>query len=90
MELGQAPTEERGFDVRWLDAGDADYVSKIGTEVARGDLKGTRSPFCLLDEAQHGGGGVRRVVVREYASGMRGRQSIGWSKGLRDLLGLGV
>jgi hypothetical protein len=88
-ELGSTPSVERAVDLTWF-GGDvgapARYVSKIAKEVSMADSKSGRDPFALLDDA-----GSRENVAKwiEFATVMKGRQSVAWTKGLRELLALG-
>jgi hypothetical protein len=74
------------------------YVAKVqderalSLEMSRGDLKSGRGgrlmPFELLAAA--GDGEAWAVPLwREYEAATKGRRCIGWSRGLRDQLGLG-
>jgi hypothetical protein len=90
--LGAVPSVARAVDLLWFGSDAltaAGYVSKIAKEMTLADSKSGLDPFALLDVV---GVGRDRAVARfiEYANAMRGRQSIAWSKGLRDLFDLGV
>ena len=83
----------------------ARYVSKFGAEdcdedgwgveheltkahIKRGK-KGGRSPWDLLRSVAYEGDEKAARLFREYAIRFRGRRQLVWSKGLRDLLGIG-
>lgn len=70
----------------------AAYVSKWGVqgELTGSDVKISENlkPFQLLDLYERGYEWAGRLWV-EYAKAMKGRRQLGWSRGLRDLLGLG-
>ena len=90
-DLGVMPSVERAVDLTWFgsDTGAAaSYVSKIAKEISQADTKSGRDPFALLDVE-----GIERdravAMFMEYGDAMRGVQSISWTKGLRDRLGLG-
>jgi hypothetical protein len=90
-DLGVMPSVERAVDLTWFGSDSvaaAGYVSKVAKEITQADSKSGRDPFSLLDVE-----GVARdravAMWCEYADTMRGVQSISWTKGLRDLLGLG-
>lgn len=95
------PSKEHGVDVKAADAQgrvvarylakvqDEGARAKIGMEVARFDLKRSRSaggmmPFELLD-ADADDGAARRLWI-EYVHATKGRRAITWSKGLRARL----
>jgi hypothetical protein len=90
--LGSVPSVARAIDLLWFGS-DAEtaagYVSKIAKEISLADTKSGYDPFALLDVE-----GVERdravALFIEYANVMRGRHSIDWSPGLRDLLGIGA
>jgi len=87
--LGVVPSVERAVNLVWFGAESgaaARYVSKVAKEVTQSNTKSGRDPFALLDDdsAQSSA----RFV--EFADAMVGHQSLAWSKGLRDLLGLGA
>jgi len=90
-DLGVLPSVERAVELTWFgsdSASAAGYVSKVAKEITQADSKSGRDPFALLDVE-----GVARdravAMFMEYGDTMRGVQSISWTKGLRDLLGLG-
>jgi hypothetical protein len=85
---GVAPSVERGVHFKWTDASAADYVSKIGFEVASADTKSGRDVFALLDDAEQGETGAFFRCI-EFFDVMKGRHSLDWSPGLRNRLGLG-
>lgn len=88
------------IDVRPVTVRDGDgatsYLAKVtegwgaGLELARADLKGGGSVTFpqLLELASTGEARFVRLWV-EYEAAFRGRQIILWSRGLRDLVGLG-
>lgn len=93
-----------GVDVRSARKDIEDYVTKFGHEPAkvkwgveheitkqptkRGKKKG-RTPTQLL--ADYGAGDIRSGEVwREYAMVFKGRNQLVWSRGLRELLGMGT
>lgn len=92
-----------GCDVRTADRDVQDYIAKFGREpqdmgwtpeheltkahVKRAGKDG-RSPFQLL--ADYGAGDQDSgALFQEYARVFKGRNQLVWSRGLRDLLGLG-
>lgn len=82
---GKVPVRERAFDMQLMNSGAGVYLSKVGDELTRSDVKG-RSPFGLL----HGvAAGEPRAIARwiEYADTMKGAHALEYSKGLRELLG---
>ena len=99
--VGLDATWQRGATVkdawRWI----AEYVAKWGhepawgvdREVAKGNSKSGRvagrSPTQLLADFIDGDMQAG-ALWREYAAAFRGRSQLRWSKGLRDVLGLGV
>ena len=88
--VGLTPSVERGVVVTWFggDAGvAAKYVTKVAKELTQSDSKSGRDPFSLLDAPR--GDSVAVASWLEYVEAMAGRQSIAWSKGLRDVLQLG-
>jgi hypothetical protein len=83
---GLLPSVERAVAVTWLGVDTARYVAKIAKEVTVASGKGSRGPFSLLDggeDFEH-----RGALFLEYAEVTEGRQSIAWSKGLREALGV--
>jgi Replication protein len=83
---GLLPSVERAVAVTWLGVDTARYVAKIAKEVTVANGKGSRGPFSLLDGGEdfaHEG-----ALFLEYAEVTEGRQSIAWSKGLREALGV--
>lgn len=80
--LGLRPNGH-GLDHRELDAGAAEYVTKIAAEMSRADLKGGRSFWHLIDAADDGEAGAMRLC-EEYATAMKGRRAIQFSRGLRE------
>lgn len=94
-EGGRSLIEARGLKVS---RGAAAYIAKVqeheqkwlaGAELARFDVKrgrsGSLTPFELLD----GPDLWRRALWVEYVTVTKGRRAIFWSKGLRDLVGVG-
>lgn len=97
------PSDEYGFKVRAVGKDGrvlAKYLAKmqehagvgVGSELARGDLKSARSqtslmPFELLDSAFNNP--EHAALWLDYLDATAGRQCITFSRGLRDLLGLG-
>lgn len=88
----RAPHETYGVDVVEVgsDDGIAGYVA--GLELARGDLKrgrwrGSLTPFQVLECAGYGQAWALGVWWA-WERGSAGRRGIGWSRGLRELLGL--
>lgn len=80
--LGRRP-DAHGVHMLPLDASAVAYVSKIGDEVTRQDLKGgARQPWSILDAVADG---EAWAVARwlEYDSATRGRRALVWSDGLR-------
>jgi hypothetical protein len=87
--LGARP-DSHGFHVQELDASAADYVSKVADETARSDLKsGSRSIWHIIDAMEAGETWAVRAW-REYVEATKNRRAIQWSRGLRDVFGLGV
>ncbi len=76
----------------WCSAGD--YLAKgddarawgVDRELTKGSAKG-RHPFALLADAGNGDRRAGRLFI-VYALAMKGRSSIRWSQGLRDLVGV--
>jgi hypothetical protein len=60
-------------------------IAKAGTKTARGE---NSSPWGLLLTANEGHSGARDLFA-EYAMAMKGSRHLTWSKGLRELYGLG-
>jgi len=87
--LGVSPDRSHGVHVRWMDPTASAYVSKIGNEITRSDMKagGTVHPLTLLDEYAMGDVDAMHRFA-EYGNAMFGRHSLDWSPGLRKLLGL--
>jgi hypothetical protein len=87
--LGVAPDRDHGVHITWMDAVASAYVSKIGNEITRSDMKvgKTANPLVLLDEYAKGDMGAMRQFA-EFGDTMKGRHSLDWSPGLRDFLGL--
>jgi hypothetical protein len=72
----------------------AAYASKWGIEheLTKGHIKVSKAgatPFDLVRRAQTGDVEAGRLFA-VYASAFKGRRQLGWTKGLRALLGLGV
>jgi len=80
----------------------ADYVSKddeggswgVAQELTWANIKtarGTRfTPFALLLACDSADVGAAPALFQEYSDTFKGRRQLYWSKGLRDLLGLGL
>jgi hypothetical protein len=84
-KLGVSPDLEHGTHLKVLDAGASAYVSKIGDETARGDLKSdSTNPFSLLDGV--GTDPAATAKWLEYSKVMKGKRSLRWTPGLKDLL----
>lgn len=81
-KFGQLPTERRAKSLKW---GPADELTKAVVKRGRGD---SRSPFELLADYAEGDEQAGVLFV-EYAKAMQRRHQLQWSRGLRDLLGLG-
>ena len=92
---GRYVSPEIGVHVRATDHGAADYISKWGAafEISKAGAKrgkdGHYNPFELLQLYAEGETWAGEVF-REYAAAMKGVNQIRWSKGLRELLGLGA
>ena len=92
---GRYVSPEIGVHVRATDQGAADYISKWGAafEISKAGAKrgkdGHYNPFELLQLYAEGETWAGKVF-REYAAAMKGVNQIRWSKGLRELLGLGA
>jgi hypothetical protein len=80
----------------------AEYVAKMGLEDARGwgldaemtkghikRAKNGETPFDLLRAELADGDAQARALFREYAAAFKGKRQLVWSRGLRELLGLG-
>lgn len=94
--FGGIPSKEHGA---CLDGGEkaGDYAAKWGVdlEMTKAHCKvgreGNLTPWDLLRAIKDGKTDRDyRALFNEYAHGFRGRHQLEWSKGLRDLLGLGV
>lgn len=87
----QVPDDEHGLTL--VPCHRADYVSKLGLEVAFAASKsgrgGNRGPWQIArDLAEHRK--VRDVELwRDYTRGMKGARQLTWTRGLRERLGLG-
>lgn len=88
-KVGRYVSQSWGVDVR----GHRDamrYISKLDAELTSAEYKtrGGVTPFAILAAA---GRGDRRALALwlEYADAIKGRQKLRWSRGLRDLLGVG-
>lgn len=83
------PTLEVGLDLRPGRA--ADYVSKLGLEVANITSKagklGNRTPWQIAADAATGDEPSGRLW-REYVRGTKGRRQLTWSRGTKLALGL--
>ena len=91
----------RGFDVTTADAAVSGYLTKLGTAswAAPEELtmqhykrgRGTRfAPFDLARGFGETGDLELADRFREYANAFHGRRQLYWSRGLRDLLGVGA
>jgi hypothetical protein len=94
VSVGMVMPNERGCVIQ--DGSYADrYTSKWGleSEVTKGHSKtgrdGNVGPWDML-RAIGGGNQEWPAKFREYAKGFHGRHQLQWSKGLRELLGLGA
>lgn len=90
----RSPSREHGVNLSDSDT-TAEYVSKWGLEAEltkaqskQGKEKG-RTPWDLL-RAYKGGDQEAGGLFRVYADAFRRRKQLTWSRGLRDLLGLGA
>ena len=91
--------KEEAFALHGVDVQDAarssDYLVKLqwGVErevtsaVAKEAKKGHRSPFQILGDADEGDHASARLFV-EYVEATRGRSSLHWSAGLKNLVGV--
>jgi len=92
---GRYVSPEIGVHVRATDRGAADYISKWGAafEITKAGAKRGMgdhyNPFELLQLYAEGKTWAGEVF-REYAAAMKGVNQIRWSRGLRELLGLGA
>lgn len=91
--LGVSPNAANGVDLVHFGADDAGavgrYLSKFAKEMTASTMKKGVDPLSLLDRT--GAGDLEAVAqFLEYASAMKGRRSIAFSKGLRELYGVGV
>ena len=94
--VAHLPDAVHGVDVRPVAANGAigslgKYVSKMASEMSAGDIKHGRlpahlSPFQLLDITSKP---WAVAAWREYVEATKGKRSIYYSRGMRDLLGLG-
>lgn len=94
------PDREHGSRLELVATGEGvgQYVAKLqderslSLEMARGDLKHGRTdrllPFDVLACAADGESWAV-ALWREYEAAVKGRHAIQWSRGLRDLLGMG-
>lgn len=96
VSAGLPEPNENGFKLAAGNAAAGDYVSKWGAaeEMTKsvsktGQQAGQVTPFGLL--AAHAGGDTKAAgLFREYAKCFKGKRQLVWSKGLRDLLQLGI
>lgn len=92
---GSDPARKRSGAGRAADGPRGDAASGLSLEFTRSHTKGVRSaastapPFTLLDAVFLEGDADALDLWHEWESGSHGRRQLGWSKGLRDLLGLG-
>lgn len=90
-----------GCDVRFSDKDIAEYIAKWGKEpkwtishemtkgVAKSSRKGGSTPMQLLADYWAGNQDAGFLWL-QYAVNLKGERQLCWSKGLRDMLGLGV
>jgi hypothetical protein len=88
-----SPNAANGVDLVHFGADDAGaagrYLSKFAKEMTASTMKKGLDPLALLDRT--GAGDLTAVgQFLEYASVMKGRRSIAFSKGLRELYGVAV
>lgn len=93
-KLGGYASSIHGLRVQLADQGGAAYLHKWGldAELTKAPVKrgrGGYSPFELLALYQEGQGWAGALFV-EYAEAFKGRRQLVWSRGLRDLLGVGA
>ena len=74
--------------------GSGEYLTKVGYELAMGDNKigrdeGHRTPFAILHDAAETGDRADIGLFREWVAASHGKHSITWSRGLRQMYGLG-
>jgi len=97
----EAPTTERGVDAKLIypdsegGVGDAaKYLVKAGWELAGGAAKlgkrGSVTPFGILRRFWETGDMADLDLWREWERATKGRRQLTWSRGLRDLLGIGA
>jgi len=101
VKAGLRDVNEHGVDVKFTDLSVTDYVAKFGYErtwdcdheitkqVVKRGREGSRGPVGLLEEYCEGNE-QSGWLWREYAITFKGQRQLTWSKGLRELLGLGV
>jgi hypothetical protein len=85
-----------GVDIKSTDDAVGDYVSKWGFDheltksmIKKGRKDGHLTPWDFLRNFQETGDEVYADLFREYVSCFYKRHQLEWSKGLRDLFGLG-
>jgi hypothetical protein len=72
------------------------YLSKLGAELTQTQSKvarsihSTRSTWALLDEGPKLGDRQALELWWEWEKASKGKRQIGWSRGLRELLGVGI
>lgn len=91
---GQYASDFYGIDVKLGDKFAGDYVSKYGMEremtksISKRGSSGGRSPFELL-ESYLDGDEQAAPLFKEYANTFFGTRQLTWSRGAREILGLG-
>lgn len=85
--LGLRPNDH-GCDYRAVSASAAEYVSKIGHEMSRADMKGRSAQVWQLIDAMENGERWATDKFVEYVTATKGRRAIQFSRGLRALYGI--
>jgi hypothetical protein len=92
-----APTEERGFDLRFNNQGGdsavGSYLTKWGHELTYGHTKQANgedrhTPFSFLHSLQGNYSPKFASLFQEYARAFKGRAQLLWSRGLKDKFGI--
>lgn len=78
---------EHGVDVREVNDSAAQYVTKIGHEMTRADVKGGAQVWQLIDALEDGDTWARHRLT-EYARATKGRRAVQFSRGLRARFGI--
>jgi hypothetical protein len=95
---GRTVSEEHGITVDPVKpddvGGSGEYVTKVGYELAMTNTKigrqeGHRTPFAIAHDAATTGDVEDIKLWREWVRASHGKNSISWSKGLREHFGLG-